>query len=525
MAGAQLFLDAAATATTHPRRGGTLRVELRAQSVSLDPREWKRGSEEFGADEKLGSLLFDRLVSLDNYGRFQPQLANGWSHDAGFKRWVFSLRPNVKFSDGTPMSGAEVGAALQPMLPEGQQVIASTNSVIIQSNVAEPDMLEELASGALFVYRPRQDGTLSGTGPFIVADSEKPASNLEPQPVPLLEASAAWAPRTGARPTHLQFRANEETWSGRPFVDAIEVSLGVPALRQLLDLQTGRADLVELAPDLVRRAARENLHVWASDPVTLYALRFAEKSSTADDPKLREALNFSLDRATMASVLLQKQAEPASALFPRWLSGYAFLFQAEMDMSKANEIRATLPPNAASIAEPLRLAMDASGDMARLLAERVVVNAREANLRVQLAGHGLNHPANESAATEESNGGLHLFAWRFCTLSPRLEFETFIAAILPGELAAGAVSSTDPEQLYTRERKILQDRHILPLVVVPDYAGVGQKVKNWMPARWGEWRLADVWLEVADPGSTKSPQTGIEPPPAHPAGGQPGVKP
>jgi len=505
---AQVFSGGSTTATTHPRYGGALKVELRAPSISLDPREWKLGSEEFGADEKLGSLVFDRLVALDNYGRFQPQLASGWSHDAGFKRWVFSLRPNVRFSDGALMSAADVAAALQSLLPEGQQIAASSNSVIVQSNIGAPDLLEELASGSFFVFRARQDGTLTGTGPFIVAESEKPMSNLEPQPGPLTEASVDSAPQTGARATHLRFRANQEAWSGRPFVDAIEVTLGVPALRQFLDLQLGKADLVELAPEHVRRAARENLRVWASDPVTLYALRFDDKAS-AVDPNLRKALNLSLDRATMASVLLQKQAEPASALFPQWLSGYAFLFKAEMDMTKANEIRAALPPNAASTLGPLRLVVDAQGDLPRLLAERVVVNAREAKLRILLAVRGVSQLPSGTSTREESNSGLHLFAWRYSTLSPRVEFESFLAAILPGELGAGAVSSTDPDELYSRERKILEDRHILPLIAVPDYAGIGQNVRNWMPARWGAWRLADVWLDGPDSGPTKSSRTGI----------------
>src|SRR4030088_1372974 len=119
----------------------------------------------------MGALVFDRLVALDNYGRFQPQLAAEWSHDAAFKRWQFTLRANVKFSDGTALSAPDAAAALQPLLPKGQQITASGNSVVIQSVVAIPDVLEELASGRFFVYRAQPDGTLMGTGPFFVAEA------------------------------------------------------------------------------------------------------------------------------------------------------------------------------------------------------------------------------------------------------------------------------------------------------------------------------------------------------------------
>jgi hypothetical protein len=65
-----------------------------------------------------------------------------------------------------------------------------------------------------------------------------------------------------------------------------------------------------------------------------------------------------------------------------------------------------------------------------------------------------------------------------------------------GDSREAAMSSTDPEQLYAREKKLLEERRVLPLVALPEYAGLGQNVRDWMPARWGEWHLADVWLDL-----------------------------
>src|SRR6266481_1687943 len=129
------------------------------------------GSTESATDKKIGALVFDRLVMLDNYGRFQPELTTEWSHDAAFKRWQFTLRTGVKFSDGAMLTSADAMAALQPLLPDGQQVSASGNVVVIQSATGAPDLLEELASGRFFVYRVQPDGTLMGTGPFFVAEA------------------------------------------------------------------------------------------------------------------------------------------------------------------------------------------------------------------------------------------------------------------------------------------------------------------------------------------------------------------
>ena len=478
LAGISVFLAlvAGAWASTSPRYGGTLKVELQAGKISMDPRKWKDGSVEAGREEKIATLIFDRLVVMDNYGRFQPGLATEWTHDAGFKRWQFVLRAGVKFSDGTSLGATEVAAALQSLLPGTQQIIANGNNILIQCGVAAPDLLEELASGRFFVYRVQEGGTLLGTGPFFVGESGDTASKA----------------------THLHFRANENTWSGRPFLDAIDVTLGVPALRELFDLQLGKADLVELSPELVRRATKENFRVWLSAPVTLYGLRFDDAQAAAADPALRQALALSLDRQTIAGVLLQKQADPASSLLPQWLSGYAFLFHEGPKIEHAKEIHAAITAKDGSAA--LRLRVDATGDLGKLLGERVAVNARQSSIPIQVQSHAAaGHTDNTSTTTgNDLKVGLHLFAWHYSSLSPRVELESFLEAMKVDDASGVGTSSADLEQIYMRERKVIEERRILPIVAVPEFVGIGANVHDWMPSKWGEWHLADVWLEPSE---------------------------
>jgi ABC-type transport system substrate-binding protein len=474
-----LFVSAA-LASTKPRYGGVLHVELLAQSATVDPRQWKVGSRDFAANERLAALVFDRLISLDNYGRFIPQLATEWSHDASLRRWQFTLRAGVKFSDGAPLTAADAAAALAPFLPEGLQVSASGNSVIFQSSESRPDLLELLASGRFFISRAAPDSSPLGTGAFTLDEVSKSA-----------RAAASDSSATSQSSTqHLHFSANESCWAGRPFLDAIDVTLGVPPLRALFDLQVGKADIVELAPDVVRRANQSNVRVWSSSPLTLYALRFDVTQPQAANEKLREALSLSLDRTTMAGVLLQKQAEPAAALLPQWLSGYAFLFRLEMDLDRAKELRASLPANVAGGTSPLRLQTDTPGDLARLLAERVAVNARQTGLSVQPLSKASLHDANAHAPEAAE---VHLFAWRFSSLSSREELRLLVKATHMEEIKEG--SFADPDRRYAWERKILEERKLMPLVALPEYAGLAPAVRDWQPNSWGEWRLADVWLE------------------------------
>src|SRR5580704_12348093 len=130
---AQLLLALPVPAATHPRYGGTLHVEMHASRLSLDPREWQAGSLDSATNEKLAELVFERLVALDNYGRFQPVLATEWSHDGSNKRWLFTIRAGVRFSDGSALNAEDVVTALQPLLPATAQISASGNSFLFQS--------------------------------------------------------------------------------------------------------------------------------------------------------------------------------------------------------------------------------------------------------------------------------------------------------------------------------------------------------------------------------------------------------
>lgn len=487
LAALSLMCAFTASASTQPRFGGTLRVELRTTNANLDPRTWKPGTREFAANEKLAELVFDRLLLLDSYGRFQPVLAVEWTHDANFRRWQFTIRSGVKFSDGSVLSAADVANSLQGLLPEGMQAQSSGNTVTFQSAVAVPDLLEQLASGRNFIFKSVEGQKLIGTSAFVLES--------------VTQVASAIPARIDATTQRLVFRANTLCWAGRPFVDQIEVQLGVPALRSVMDLQLGKADVVEIAPDLVRRASQSNLRVWATSPVQLYGLRFESLSKTETPAVIREAVYSSLDRGTMAGVLLQKQAEPATALLPQWLSGYAFLFNVENDITRESK------QTGINLPEPLKLRVEASEDLARLLAERVAINARQAGIGVQVV--------NRTAA-QDVPAQLMLFSWRYTSLSPTEELRAMAVNLSLQTPSSSTNWTADPGRSYEIERSALGERRILPLVLLPEYFGVSASVRDWMPTAWGDLRLADVWLDRTDKSSITDStqpagQTGVRP--------------
>ena len=240
---------AKASPSVRPQIGGTLRVQMNERVPSLDPRQWPLAPASSAATERVDSLVFDRFIRLDEHGALQPALAVSWQHDADSKRWQFRLRDGVKFSDGTPLTPPIAALALQQLLGASFDVSATSDSVVIQAEHAVSDFATELATGRYFIFQTGDDNSLTGTGPFRVAE---------------------W-PAAGSRPLAV-FTANLNCWAGRPFVGKIELRMGVDFQQQANAISFGQADVVELTASEVRRAAQRRVRTASSDPIELFAL-------------------------------------------------------------------------------------------------------------------------------------------------------------------------------------------------------------------------------------------------------------
>jgi peptide/nickel transport system substrate-binding protein len=454
-----LLIATSAAAATSPHFGGILRVQISERVMTVDPRQWPSDSLRAAATERLASLVFDRLVRFDDHGIAQPALAISWQHDAQAKRWQFRMQEGAKFSDGSPLTPEAAALALQQLLGNTFDVSATSDSVVILADHSLPDLPAQLATGRYFIFHSAADGTLSGTGPFRV--TEWPAGDVSAKVV---------------------LTANESCWAGRPFVDDIEITLGVDLQKRANAIAFGQADVVELPASQVRRIADRGVRTASSDPVELFAIQFDLTRPAVQDARLREAVSAAIDRASIADVVLQRQGVPAGSLLPNWLSGYAFLFPSALDLPRTKELL-TATGRKVSRAAPLVLIYDSGDEEARAVAERVAVNLKEAGIAVQLSAQ------TTGSATKPSAGDLRLVRLRIA--SPD------IAVALPGMLTSlgePSVVLETLEQAYAAERAPIDAFRVIPLVHVSESYGLGLQVRDWVPPRWGGWRLEDVWL-------------------------------
>ena len=437
----------AARAETRPQYGGTLHVGLSAALSSLDPAD--SAQDDSFARRSVTSLIFDNLVSSDSSGRLQPSLAESWQATAGNRRWQFRLRRGIKFHDGTPMTAQSVTASLRVANPSWNVTIEG-ESVVLEFETADSGLPAELAMTRNAIVKRDANGRLSGTGPFRIAE---------------------WQPGKS-----LSLAADDNCWRGRAFLDGIQIALGRSYRDQMTALELGKADLVEVAPEQAHRVSPERYQILHSPPMELVALEFTREASSTEEGALRQALNLSVERGSIYSVLLQGAGTPTASILPTWMSGYGFVFSVEANLTKGRQLR-----EQARMTQNWKLGYDSGDPLARLLAERIALNAKDAGLTLQPTPAG---------------GDLRLLRIALASSDPRAALD---AAFTRLNLPQPKVRSASVDGLYAEEQATLATERVIPLIDLPATYASTPKLKDWAVRTDGSWDVASAWLESAKP--------------------------
>ena len=460
-----VLLGGLVASAARPRYGGTLRVETHASLRTLDPGAAPIDAPDGAARGRLLPLVFETLVAPDPTGALRPLLAVSWESDAQATRWRFQLRPDLKLHDGAVLDPAQVATVLRAR-SDAWRVSSTADAILITSDRALPDLPWDLAEVKYAIAVRRPSGELTGTGPFRIERFEA---------------------------GRLLLRAHDDYWGGRPFVDAVQIEMGLSVADRLAHLEAGRADLVALeAPD-VRRLSPRGLRLAESRPIELLALVFdPNRTAPASDP-VRRALALAIDRSAICTILLQRHGQPAPAILPQWLTGYATLLAEPLDRVRARTLAAALP----AAQRALSLRVDPSDPLARSIAERIAVDARDAGLSLRIDAPDALAPRPD----------VRLVRISLDATSPERALARAMAALRPRGTAPASAEPPPPPgaplgDVYRFEQMLIAQHAIIPVVHLPELYGIGVRVGSWnapVVRPTGAWDLASVWLGADKP--------------------------
>ncbi|MDR2071165.1 MAG: ABC transporter substrate-binding protein [Treponema sp.] len=276
--------------------GGEIRFGYTTEPATLDPLSASNTAD----GRSILFNVFEGLVKPDTSGGLEPALAESYAIEQAGQVYIFTLRQGVKFHDGSDVTPEDVEFSLKTAIEtkfaglDGIDTVEITGDRKIRIVLKSPDVeyLTNLTVGIVPRNNPDREKRAIGTGPFII-ESYTPQQSLV-------------------------MVKNPNYWKkGLPHLDKVTYVFVADSDALLLALQGGSVDAGSVTGSLI-----EQLNPGAftfvpapSNSVQLLALNNAVKP--LDDVRVRQALNYAVDRQEIIDAAFYGHGEPSgSALIP-----------------------------------------------------------------------------------------------------------------------------------------------------------------------------------------------------------------
>ena len=300
--------------------GGVLRIAMSAGNVPFPATSPNEGYEGF---RFVGNNIYDGLTRLnlhqsDELPTPQPSLAESWEVSDDLTTWTFKLREDVTFHDGTPFNADAVVFQWDRVSKQDSEFYSVADSAFsglwfryVASYQKIDDFTVEVTTtqpyawldyDMLHVYYPspeivRTIGNedynqhATGTGPFTMTkyiDGEV-----------------------------MELTANEDYWGGRPKLDQIVLYPQPEPASRLAALQASEVNWSEVpSPDAIDQLEAEGYQVFMGEHPGAIMPMLNQFRPPLDDVKVRQALNYAIDREGTVALINDTGAPANQYVYP-----------------------------------------------------------------------------------------------------------------------------------------------------------------------------------------------------------------
>jgi hypothetical protein len=174
-------------------------------------------------------------------------------------------------------------------------------------------------------------------------------------------------------------------------------------------------------------------------------------------------------------VLLQGAGQPTGSLLPTWISGFGFVFSSKAELQKARQLR-----DQVHSARAWTIGYDGSDPLARLVVERIALNAKDAGLSL--------------APTTVGSTDLRLGRILLASSDPWIALEGIAAQ---AGLSKPKNNRAAFEDLFVAEQGELVSQRVVPLFHLPAFYAASVGLRDWALRTDGTLELANAWLGAA----------------------------
>jgi len=272
------------------------------QGFSFDPRQSTASS-----DGIIQTLVYGSLLRKTMDGDYEPHLAES-ATIVDPQTVEVELRPDLVFSDGTTLDAAAVKASIEA-------IIASENPRAFRTEIQEVDRIDVAGPTSLTIHLARPiAGAFYDLLAFLETFPMGPGSTAE-KPVgagPFMVESYTPEARAVLVKNPRYFAADEIRVAGVEFVQAAEGPPQVNALR------SGAVDAAPVAAESVAALQGSGVQTdMRSSDNTFLWFQVCKSAAPFDDVRVRQALNYALDREAMTATLGGGGGEPMEGFWTK----------------------------------------------------------------------------------------------------------------------------------------------------------------------------------------------------------------
>lgn len=308
---------APAAETGQPKKGGVLTAAIGGDPQGFDPHL----TSAYSSFQVLENV-FDTLVAVDANLNIVPALAESWEVSEDNLTWTFHIRPGVKFHNGRELTAEDVKYSYERILdPEVGSGVAWRLSLVDSFEV-----VDELTLNVLL--KEPYPGLLAKIGGYkgmaIVPKEVAEAGELERNPV----GTGPFKFVSYTPGDSIVLEANPDYWEeGKPYLDQIIFKPIPDDTVRLTNLQTSVVDWIDNLPaEQVTMLSESAEFVVDRVGGTDYGyIGINLKREPFDNPLVRQALNYAINREDVAAAALWDTAVPGQNPLPKdsfWYSGY-----------------------------------------------------------------------------------------------------------------------------------------------------------------------------------------------------------
>ena len=264
------------------------------------------------ADRDLTALAYSGLLRATPGGGYEPDLAEGYAVSDDNKTYTFTLRENITFHDGTPVTSQDVAYTVQKAQDPALKSPLRANWDGIRVETPDARTVRFVLRAA---YAPFIENLTLGILPKAlwssISDEEFPFSELNAEPVGSGPYAVSSVSRTSSGiPSTYSMRSFDNYALGKPYLDTITVHFYQSEGTLVAALGGGDIDSASgLSPGNLSAIPEENIRTSPLNRVFGVFLN-QNQSVVLRDKAVRSALNTSINRAEMVSQILGGYGTP-----------------------------------------------------------------------------------------------------------------------------------------------------------------------------------------------------------------------